>query len=292
MDATCYDTLYHMNLANIKLIGLEELEKDDIKLLTAKKNRSLVEYYFTCTPSLPLYILNMQPDIDMITYLDADLFFFSSLEPIFNEMGNSSILIIPHRFPLNLKHLERCGIYNVGFLSFKRDESAINCLRWWKDRCIEWCYDRCENDRFADQKYLDNWHSYFQNVHVLNYKGAGLAPWNISKYKLDFNSSDQLIEDDILIFFHFHALKKINKWVYNTHLSAYKAKLSNTIKKNIYCPYICEMVNEEKKISSLDNKIQNDSIRSQSKGLLKRLHGMIQLAREIHRGDLIFLFRL
>ena len=37
-------------------------------------------------------------DINLITYLDADLLFYSSFEPIFNEIGNSSIAIIEHRF--------------------------------------------------------------------------------------------------------------------------------------------------------------------------------------------------
>ena len=45
--------------------------------------------------------------------LDADLFFFSDPAPLFEEMGASSVAIIPHRFPAaNAPRFERYGIFN------------------------------------------------------------------------------------------------------------------------------------------------------------------------------------
>ena len=147
-----------LNLPNLIPIGLEEFEKDDEALRSAKENRSLVEYYFTCTPSLPLFILNRTDNkVDVVTYLDADLYFFASPEPLFVEMADASIVIIEHRYSPQLDHMRVLGIYNVGWLSFRRDPRALCCLQWWRERCLEWCHDRFENDRFADQKYLDDW---------------------------------------------------------------------------------------------------------------------------------------
>ncbi len=61
MDSNCYEVLSELRLPNVHLIALEEFEKGDERLLEAKKTRSLIEYYFTCSPSLPLYVLNNCP---------------------------------------------------------------------------------------------------------------------------------------------------------------------------------------------------------------------------------------
>jgi hypothetical protein len=57
--------------------------------------------------------------------MDADLFFFNSPIALYDEIGAHSITIIEHRFP---PYLRNSGIYNVGWLLFKRDEHALACL--------------------------------------------------------------------------------------------------------------------------------------------------------------------
>ncbi len=260
MDDECYQILSGMKLSNTVLISMEEFEKDEQDLCNAKKNRSLIEYYFTCTPSLPWYILNNYPEVDIITYLDSDLYFFSSPEPIYQELGSSSVLIIEHRFPQNLREREIYGIYNVGYLSFRRDKYGMECLKSWRDKCIEWCYDRIEGDKFADQKYLDTWTSKFHNVVVLKHKGAGLAPWNISNYKLKVYNDKVMVDNQKLIFYHFHGLKKINKWSYDTNLSGYKIQSTELI-KNFYKIYIKVLEKYDQKSDYMHRKGYNASIR-------------------------------
>lgn len=243
MDNTSYGMLEKIDLPEVYPISLEEFERNDNLLLNAKQNRSRIEYYFTCTPSLPLYILNNWPEIDLITYLDADLFFFTSPAPLFEEMGDGSIAIIGHRFPPHLKYKEKHGIYNVGWLSFRRDENAIDCLNWWRERCIEWCYDREEDGRFADQKYLDDWPNRFKNIVVLENKGANLAPWNVSRYRLLHDKNGILVDDKPLIFFHFHGLKMITNCLYDPSWIEYGVKSSTILRKNIYVVYLKALIN-------------------------------------------------
>ena len=205
MDQVVHDILGRMNLAHVNLIRRVDFE--DAELLAVKPSRSVAEYCWTCTPSLPLYVLARQPDIDLITYLDADLYFFSSPQPIFDELGGRSILIVEHRFAPRFLHFEVNGKYNVEWVSFRRDESGLAALRWWREKCIEWCFYRLEADRMGDQKYLDSWPERFAGVHVLQHPGAGVAPWNFTNYRLSRRDGALLVDEDALIFYHFHGFR-------------------------------------------------------------------------------------
>lgn len=241
MDAMTYRILSEMQMPQIQLISLPDFERDDPSILLAKQNRSVIEYYFTCTPSLPLYILNQVPEVDIITYLDADLSFFSSVEPVFQEFGNGSVLIIGHRFPSALKKKEIQGIYNIGLLSFRRDNNGFACISWWRDRCLEWCYDQTENGHYADQKYLDDWPNRFAGVVVLQHKGAGLAPWNLGNYKFSRNHDEIRVDGQPIIFYHFHGIRRINRWIYDTNIIGYLTRLPNILKQGLYIPYLKEL---------------------------------------------------
>jgi hypothetical protein len=236
-DFTC-DALSKLDLPNLRPISLQELEHDDEALLAAKQNRSQVEYYFTCTPSWSLYILNHFPEVDLITYLDADLFFYSSPAPIYEELGDQSVLIVGHRFPEHLRHLEEFGIYNVGLLAFRDDPYGRECLQWWRDRCLEWCYDRVDNGRFADQKYLDDWPVRFQRLVVLQHKGAGLAAWNLGNHSLSLENGQVLVDSQPLVFFHLQGFKQIGRWLYDPGLAIYGVHADSLLKQHIYKPYI------------------------------------------------------
>src|SRR5581483_10359173 len=130
LDNSTYDILRQLDLKDLHPISMQDFEAGDTELLKAKTNRTRVEYFFTCTPSLPLFVLRQNPSIGTITYLDADLFFFSSIDSIFHAFEDYSILIIPHRYPEALKRLEEYGIFNVGLLSFRNDSAGTECLEW------------------------------------------------------------------------------------------------------------------------------------------------------------------
>jgi len=202
MDDLTYEVLGQLPLKKASLIKMQDFEDGELKRI--KPTRSLVEYCWTCTPSLPLYVLRNNPSLEMVTYLDADLFFYDNPDPLIEEMGDNSIMIIEHRFSDHLQHLVTYGIYNVSILTFRNDPRGLECLKWWRDRCIEWCFYRIEDGKFADQKYLDDWTTRFEGVHVLKYAGAGLALWNVGKYDIKSKGLKTLVDGVPLIFYHFH----------------------------------------------------------------------------------------
>jgi len=239
MDDATHDCLTRLGLPGLEPIALKDFEAGDAALLAAKANRSRVEYYFTCTPSLLLYVIGCWPAVDLLTYVDADLFFFAPPEPLLDEMGAGSVGIIGHRFSPHLRSREQFGRYNVGWLSFRRDEEALECLRWWRDRCLEWCYDRVEEGRFADQKYLDDWPERFRGVVVLGHPGANLALWNLGNHRLASPDGTTVLVDGVpLIFFHFHGLRRVASWLYDPDWTAYGVVPTAVLRRSVYRPYL------------------------------------------------------
>lgn len=251
LDQQAYDILGGLDLPGIELIKLDEFEKNDEPLLAAKQNRSIVEYYFTCTPSLPLYIFNHNPEINLITYLDSDLYFFSSPGSIFQEIGEHSIAIIDHRFPPSLRHFEDKGKFNVGWLSFRRDEFGLACLLDWRERCIEWCYDRVEDGRYADQKYLDDWPNKFSNLVIIEHLGANLAPWSLQNYHFSYRDKQVYVDEQPLIFFHFQGFFQVRPWLFHTGFISYSARPPRIARRKIYAPYTRLLVKCQLELSRL-----------------------------------------
>jgi hypothetical protein len=241
LDDACYQALSQLRLPDMQLISIAEFERGDVALQAAKTNRSLVEYYFTCTPSVALYVLRIDPAVDCVTYVDSDFSFFTDPSPMYRELCQGSIGIIRHRFPPRLNHLAEHGTFNVGLLIFRRDVSGLGCLQWWRDRCIEWCYDRVENGRFADQGYLNDWPDRFTNVVVLEHKGINLAPWNVSNYSIRYVDGTVLVDEGALICFHFQGLKRRYRSLYDLGLQPYGVRPNDAILRGIYAPYIAAL---------------------------------------------------
>jgi hypothetical protein len=237
LDDAAYDALVALALPSLVPLRLAELEAADPELLRVKPSRSTIEYYFTLTPSLTLHILRGGRDV---TYLDADLFFFDSIEPLFDEFGGASIGIIRHRFPPALAELEQWGVFNVGCVIFRNDANGRACLEWWRERCLEWCYDRIEGDRFADQKYLDRWPSLFEGVKVLEHRGANVAPWNAGGS--DFRDGGGVLVDGApLLFYHFHGLRSWSASLWQLGFARYRTSPPRLLVKRVYRPYIAAL---------------------------------------------------
>ncbi|MFZ9937144.1 MAG: glycosyl transferase [Luteolibacter sp.] len=247
LDEIAFELLEKLAMEGIQPIRLEDFLRDDEALRAARCNRSVVEFYFTCTPSLPLYVMARQPDAEMITYLDADLFFFSSPEPLFEEMAEKSISVTPHRFSPELREYERFGLYNVGWLSFRNDRAGLECLHWWRNRCLEWCHDREEDGKFADQKYLDQWPALFKSLAVIGHPGANLAAWNFAGARLAHGKGNTTVNGQTLVFYHFHDLRKINSVLYEIAFQSYKVKPCGVLIRHVLTPYLrCLERNDER----------------------------------------------
>lgn len=241
LDEAAADWLERHGPPGIEIVRLTELEAADPELAAVRPTRSLVEYYFTCSPCLPSFLLRAK-GLEAITYLDADLWFFSSPEPLFAELGSDSVAIVPHRFTsASARTHARHGHYNVGWLTFRATGDGLACLAWWRARCIEWCHDRVEGDRYADQKYLDRFALLFNGVHAIDHPGANLAPWNVAGHGVALAADGVRVDGRPLVFFHYQGLKAVSPSRYDTNLAGYGAHLTPALRDGVFAPYIAEL---------------------------------------------------
>lgn len=242
LDEAAYETITKLDLADVIPVKLATIEAADPALAQTKTTRQRYEYYFTITPSWILYLLESGSDIDRITYLDADLYFYSDPRPLFEEIGDGSVGIVPHRFPPRLKYMEQCGKYNVAFVYFRHDGRGLACLRWWRSKCIEWCYDRREEGRFADQKYLDEFPTRFEGVHVIDNIGADVGPWNAESFPVTRRSGNIMVGDVPLIFYHFEGYRQEAPQLIDPGICRYGVPLAKALINAVHIPYVNEVL--------------------------------------------------
>lgn len=256
--------LRDLKLDNVTVISLTELETDE--LLDVKKSRSKAEYCWTCTPSVISYVFEKYDAADC-TYIDADLLFYSNPSVLIEEMeeNGKNVLITKHRYSFlpRLYEEKRSGRFCVQFMTFTNESDSLLILDVWRKQCINWCFARHEDGKFGDQKYLDEWPEKYNNVHILNHQGGGVAPWNLQKYiiysgvntifgklKLTGHKFD-------LVFYHFQYVKYLENDSYDTGWYL----LSQGKKNLLYLPYISRLERIEKKIAAMDKFYRRFSVK-------------------------------
>jgi len=198
----CESMLRELALTNVEIIPLAVLESAYPELVAVKPTRRTIEYYFTLSPFLPHYLFS-RTEADRITYIDGDLYFFTSPVPVRQSLGNASVAITPHRFSFEFRNHVQYGLFNVAWITYRRCDEALNCLNAYKADCIAWCYDRVEDGRFGDQKYLDTWPDRYPSLKIIAHKGVNVANWNIHNHIIRLKNDVVMIDDDPLVFFHF-----------------------------------------------------------------------------------------
>ncbi len=277
-DDLTYEILYKLNLDKAVLIKLSDFESEE--LLSVKADRTKAEYCWTCTPYVIRYSLD-NFNIDEVTYVDADLYFYNKPDILLHEFHESeqSVMITEHRYTPMYDKSETSGIYCVQFMTFKADDRGLIILQWWQDRCQEWCYNRAEDGKLGDQKYLDSWTSMFSGVHVLKHLGGGVAPWNIQQYEI---KEGPYVNGYPVIFYHFHGLV----WYSNNKVELSAYLISKSAKKYIYSTYVNGLLDALNTIKSIDNsfylgikqyKLNFNTLYNTFANMVKRNYNVIRL---------------
>ena len=273
LDEATLEGFRALALTSAELVSLKDLESEDTDLARVRTDRTPAEYYFTCKPALMLSVLRRAHDARRITYLDSDLYYFSDPSVLEEEFADGSIALTPHRFPPRLDYLLPKGRFNAGWVSASSDAEGRAFLEWWRARCIEWCKVEVDGRRFGDQGYLDEVPQLFPRTCVIDHPGANLAPWNLESHRLTSSGSSVLVDARPLVFFHFHAVRRMLGKVYDCGLLQYEAVLSQEARDVVYRPYLSALSRCEQEVASagiLSLPAQHRTRRSELRHLASR----------------------
>ena len=270
MDEATFWLLSELKLESVNVIPLHNFESA-MNMRAVKASRSLLEYFWTAASNLMEFLLCT--GLDGVTYLDADVFFYADPKVIFDEVGEKSIGITPHRFAeRDVRRLGRNGTYNVGVVVARNTFLGLQCISRWAKQCREWCFNRNEAGKFGDQAYLDSWpKDYPEEVFVIENLGVNLGPWAIGNVEVTrFLGSVSLmapvvgpidirVQEYPLVCYHFH------EFVDSEHLTNWPLRPED--KELIYASYIAECRRSLERIDLAKEKIQDRWVAMEAEGL-------------------------
>lgn len=243
MEEESVELLNKLNYTNLIPISIKEIEEYDKRIPELKTQRGEKTYIWTAKASVPLYLFNRYEEIDRIVWLDGDTEFQSSPEPIYQQWGDYSVLLTEEKFDGEYEYLGHLvGFYNTGFMGFKRDETGLMVLNYFKERLQEWKNTEEEQVNWNDQLYVDDWTERFPNVGVVKHNGINLTPFIASRANaeekafVNFKGGIPYIGNTPIVLYHFMALKYYESNEYD--LCYYWMKIDIETVNKLYKPYI------------------------------------------------------
>lgn len=212
--------------------------KDVLSTLNEKWEELSFKYNITefCTAIKPSSFLFLaEKGYERICYIDPDILFFNSIQPIFDDLQSYCIYVTPHICKLDSSYnrnfyedeIRITGMFNFGFVGIKICEKTIYFLKWWGTQLSTKCYvdDIC--GMFTDQKMGDYLPVYFNSDELFISKNIGMniAPWN--------SPEREIHRDNNYLFVSYRGENKKYPIIF-VHYSGfdYKGLFTNTINQN------------------------------------------------------------
>ena len=133
------------------------------------------------------------------------------------------------------------------FNTFLNTPEARKVLSWWKEQCLLCCTSTPIDGKFGDQKYLENWVEDFSKVYESTNFGAGVANWNITRFRMKSKEANHVTitdcesgKDNTLIFYHFHGLKELSGNRMDINVYRNRGKVDARLAQYIYKTYFSE----------------------------------------------------
>ena len=250
---------------NVVVYQLKQIEEDfDIKAIkflppgneaisnanSSGKNPQFVQFCWALAPCFSNWL--MKRIKNSVTYVDADILFYSDLNSFFSELGNKSIGLVRHRIP----YLYTSGEFNVGMVHFENDGPGRSALNFWcnvmknPSNSYQPGFGTC-----GDQKYLEMVNSiYAKHVKIIDEGFGHLAPWNVTQHEYDNEKIIWKDKKQNLVYFHFahfvienqesYRASYKNEWIWGDPLKV------NSFVKNLYNDYFLKMKSAIKEIES------------------------------------------
>lgn len=195
--------------STIHWISLNELDRTQVTQLKRKYNENSDEFRWGLKPVLLKFLCQTK---EQVCYVDNDIYFLHSPDPLFEKFEQNKILLTPHFYPHqpSIKGANwfeanfQVGVYNAGFVGVRSD--AVDFLSWWFEVCLYGIRKSYFRGLFDDQKYLDLVPAIFQPVYVHNMPTWNYAAWNAWFPGIKFVNGGLFIDEYPVVFVHFATL--------------------------------------------------------------------------------------
>jgi len=189
-------------------IGLADVRAEAMKY-------DILELNTNVKPSFMKHLL-ARFGLDVLVYLDPDIFVYAPLTPVFAALERgAAVVLTPHmtmpvfdgKIPGEQEMLYN-GTYNLGFVGVGKGPESQRLLDWWERRCLDLGYSEGRTGLFVDQKWMNLAPGLFENVAILRDAGLNMAYWNLHERGLVETSDGYMVQngaggDVPLRFFHF-----------------------------------------------------------------------------------------
>jgi len=197
------------NLLNVYFIN--NISDDRIKGMILRYN----PFELSCAikPFFATHILEDQPGLQRLIYLDSDMYVFG----VFTPLTDAAITLSPHRtknigfLPVtenfSFISLNRYGVYNAGYFELQRKGEAMAFLDWWKVLMEKGAFNKPDEHLFTDQPWLNAVPSFFDDIYINKNPGYNVAYWNLIERRVEEKEGSIYVNGEPLVLFHFAKYK-------------------------------------------------------------------------------------
>ncbi len=201
----------------------------------------ILELACALKPVFAQYLLHLYPSLDKIIYLDTDIFVYSSLEGVEKNLDEYDIILTPHITKAislserwNEKQYLNSGLYNAGFIAFKRTENSLKFLDWWQTHLNKYGYVNYCQGMFVDQLCLNFVPIFYDKVLIDYNPSLNIAYWNLQERELSFNNGQYFVDKNMpLVFFHFSGYNPDKPTLISKHYKLPKNRSQKALKQII-----------------------------------------------------------
>ncbi len=195
-------------IVRVDEIGIEYLDEMAKRYNISELSCALKSYF--CQ-----YILDSEPAVKEILYLDSDLYVYSSFYEVELLHQQYDILLTPHilnpisfdgKQPDEIAYLAT-GTYNGGFFSIRTSDNSRRFIAWWCERMRYHCFYKIPQGLFVDQKWLNMVPVFFEKVNIILHPGYNISYWNLHERIIEKSGNEYLVNGSFpLVFIHFSSI--------------------------------------------------------------------------------------